>query len=234
MVTNRARTPAGSPGPVRKTDTVALTPSAMTEIVAVLAKHNPSAPKAAIRRAASVFAATLENGVAHAPIRSRSSHARPMNRAAGDLRRPAALDAPVEESQGEGFGEVLSTDQGRRRVIDYATPVRMEDWAGPVAGPAEIERHFGTRRSTLHEWQKRGAVIGLLRGERKHVYPLAQFVDGRPIEGMSRITKIIANPRAAWLWLVTPHPNGDEASPLERLKQGRTDEVAAAAQQDFG
>ncbi|WP_436285933.1 antitoxin Xre/MbcA/ParS-like domain-containing protein [Rhizobium sp. LjRoot258] len=53
-----------------------------------------------------------------------------------------------------------------------------------------METRFGTKRSTLHDWQKRGAVIGLLRGERKHVFPIAQFVDGRPIEGMSEITKI--------------------------------------------
>ena len=100
--------------------------------------------------------------------------------------------------------------------------------------PGKIERDFGTRRSTLHDWQKRGAVIGLLKGERKHVYPLAQFIDGRPIEGMARITKIIANPRAAWLWLIRPHPTGDKTPPLERLKQGRIAEVAAAAERDFG
>jgi hypothetical protein len=103
-----------------------------------------------------------------------------------------------------------------------------------VAGPGKIERDFGTRRSTLHDWQKRGAVIGLLKGERKHVYPLAQFIDGRPIEGMARITKIIANPRAAWLWLIRPHPTGDKTPPLDRLKQGRIAEVAAAAERDFG
>jgi len=146
----------------------------------------------------------------------------------------AAAEAPVEESQGEGFGELLPAEEGRKRVAAYATPVRLEDWAGSVAGPGKIERDFGTRRSTLHDWQKRGAVIGLLKGERKHVYPLAQFIDGRPIEGMARITKIIANPRAAWLWLTRPHPTGDKTPPLERLKQGRIAEVAAAAERDFG
>ena len=77
-------------------------------------------------------------------------------------------------------------------------------------------------------------IIGLLRGERKHVYPLAQFIDGRPIEGMSVVTNIIDNPRAAWLWLTRPHPTGDKTPPLERLKEGRADEVAAAAERDFG
>ena len=75
-----------------------------------------------------------------------------------------------------------------------------------MAGPGEIERDFGTKRSTLHDWQKRGAVIGLLKGERKHVYPLAQFIDGRPIEGMTRITKVVQIRAPLWLWLTSPHP----------------------------
>ncbi len=54
----------------------------------------------------------------------------------------------------------------------------------------------------LHDWQRRGAVIGLLKGERKHVFPLAQFVDGRPVEGMPQVTPIIRNPPVAWQWLI--------------------------------
>jgi hypothetical protein len=155
-------------------------------------------------------------------------------------REPAASDlivldvlAPVEESMGEGFGELLSEKEGRRRLEDYAVPMKIEDWAGPVAGPGEIERDHGIRRSTLHDWQKRGAVIGLLKGERKHVFPLAQFIDSRPIEGMSQVTRIIEDPRVAWLWLIKPHPGTGRRSPLDRLKEGRIDEVVAAAQNDF-
>lgn len=234
MAPDKARKDAGSPTAVgrspRKPEPVAITPSAMNEILAVLAKHNPSATKSAIEQAAQVFAATLEKGAGHHSLSPRAVEA---TRGMDGL-TPVAVEAPVEESEGEGFGDLLSEEEGRRRVIAYAKPVRLEDWAGPVGGPGEIERHFGTRRSTLHEWQKRGAVIGLLKGERKHVYPLAQFIDGRPVEGMTRITRIIANPRAAWLWLTTPHPIGDKSPPLERLKQGRIDEVAAAAEHDFG
>lgn len=144
------------------------------------------------------------------------------------------VPAPVVESQGEGFGELLSEKEGRGRIEAYATPMKIEEWAGPVAGPSEIERRYGTRRSTLHDWQKRGAIIGLLKGERKHVFPLAQLMDGRPIEGMSQITRIIENSRTAWLWLTRPHPETGRQPPLDRLKQGRIDEVVAAAQRDFG
>ena len=80
---------------------------------------------------------------------------------------------------------------------------------------------------------KRGAVIGLLRGERKHVFPLAQFVDGRPIEGMSDVVRVIGNPRAAWQWLIQPKPSIGGA-PLERLKKGHVSQVVDAAERDFG
>lgn len=143
------------------------------------------------------------------------------------------VQMPVEESVGEGFGELLSEREGRRRLEAYAKPTKLEDWAGPVAGPGEIERHYGIRRSTLHDWQKRGAIIGLLKGERKHVFPLAQFIDGRPIEGMAQIRKIIEDPRIAWLWLIRRHPGTGHQPPLARLKDGKIEEVVAAARHDF-
>lgn len=139
---------------------------------------------------------------------------------------------PVEVSKGAGLGELVDTEEGRRRLDAYATPMRLEAWAGPVAGPTEIEKMFGTKRSTLHDWQKRGAVIGLLKGERKHVFPLAQFVDGRPVTGISDVIRIIENPRAAWLWLIQPKPSIG-GKPLDRLKRGHIAQVIEAAERDF-
>ena len=50
----------------------------------------------------------------------------------------------------------------------------------------------------LNEWHRRGAVIGLLRGERKRVYPLAQFVDATgPMRGIGDVAKIAPDERAA-------------------------------------
>lgn len=144
------------------------------------------------------------------------------------------IERPVEKRKGEGVGKLLSQREGRKRIENYITPMRLEDWAGPVAGPGEIERKYGTRRSTLHDWQKRGAVVGLLRGERKHAFPLAQFVDGRPIEGMTQVNRIISNPRVAWLWLVRPHSATGGRPPLEYLKEGRIEDVVAVAEHDFG
>jgi hypothetical protein len=137
--------------------------------------------------------------------------------------------ATVEKSKGSGFGELIDIEEGKRRLAEYATPMRVEEWAGPVAGPVELERDYGIRRSTLHAWQQRGAVIGLLKGERKHVFPLEQFVDGRPVEGISQVVAVVPSPRSGWLWLVQPSPLLGNKRPIDILKQGRIDKVVEAA-----
>lgn len=140
---------------------------------------------------------------------------------------------PAAVSQGEGLGKVLSAKEGRARIVEYATPTKVEDWAGPLAGPTELERDFGIARSTLHTWQKQDAVIGLLVGVRKHAFPTEQFVDGRPVTGLAAIVAAIGDPRAAWLWLREPNPGFADVTPLTRLKAGATDKVVEMARSNF-
>jgi hypothetical protein len=141
--------------------------------------------------------------------------------------------AAAEVSQGAGLGKVLSPEEGRARIAEYATPTKVEDWAGPLAGPTELERDFGVARSTLHTWQKQGAVIGLLVGVRKHAFPTEQFVDGRPLAGLGVVVEAIGDLRAAWLWLREPNPGLAGVTPLERLKAGATDKVVEIARSNF-
>lgn len=141
---------------------------------------------------------------------------------------------PVEVSQGEGLGELLALEEGRRRVHEYATPMALEDWAGATAGPVEIERSLGIPRSTLHAWQGKGLVVGLLNGVRKTVFPLEQFVDGKPVAGIADVLEVIGEPRTTWRWFKEPSPLLNGAAPLVRLKRGRLDEVLRAAQTNFG
>ena len=141
--------------------------------------------------------------------------------------------ADAEIGQGEGLGKVLSPAEGRARIAGYATPTRVEDGAGPLAGPTELERDFGVARSTLHTWQKHGAVIGLLVGVRKHAFPKEQFVDGRPVTGLGAIVEAIGDLRAAWLWLREPNPGFAGVTPLARLKAGAIDKVIEMARSNF-
>ena len=215
-------------------------------ILDVLARHNPGISKTALKGKSRVVAAVTAAAVRLSDEQQRqilaheASLVEAMETVVADLADKGVddlirleLDKPVEVSAGEGLGDLLDEAEGQRRLAEAASPVRLEDWAGPVAGPSEIERAFGTRRSTLHDWHKRGAVIGLLKGERKHVFPLAQFVDGRPVEGMVEVTRVIGNPRAAWQWLTQPKPSIG-GKPLDRLKQGHIAQVVDAAERDFG
>jgi hypothetical protein len=139
----------------------------------------------------------------------------------------------AEVSRGAGQGNVLSVEEGKARIAAYATPTKIEDWAGPLAGPTELERDFGVARSTLHSWQKQGAIIGLLVGVRKHAFPTEQFVDARPLTGLGAIVEAIGDQRTAWLWLREPNPGLAGVTPLARLKAGAVDKVVEVALSNF-
>lgn len=220
--------------------------AAAADILDVLARHNPGISKSLLKGKSKIVAAVTSAAVRLSDEQQRQILVHEIDlveamgtvvadlagRGGGDLIQ-LHIDRPAEVSHGAGLGDVVDLEEGRRRLAAYAAPGRLEDWAGPVAGPSDIEKMFGTKRSTLHDWQKRGAVVGLLKGERKHVFPLAQFVDGRPVEGMVEVTSVIRNTRAAWQWLIQPKPSIGGA-PLDRLKAGHVDEVVAAAERDFG
>ncbi|MBZ9966002.1 hypothetical protein [Mesorhizobium sp. BR1-1-2] len=116
-----------------------------------------------------------------------------------------------------------------RTQSDDLESMLIEDWAGRVAGSTYLEEHLRIARSTLHRWQRRGEVVALRKGGRKHVFPLAQFVDGRPVAGIRDVLSLISNPRLAWLWLTRPSALLDERIPIDLLRQDQVEEVIEAA-----
>lgn len=142
--------------------------------------------------------------------------------------------APAETSLGAGLGAILSKTEGRARLESFATPVTAEGWAGPLVGPTELGREFGIARSTLHTWQKQGAVIGVQVGTRKHAFPIEQFIDGRPVAGLAPVVQAIGDTRTAWRWLREPNPGLSGATPLSRLKVGAVEAVLEVARSNFG
>ncbi|AZO10007.1 MULTISPECIES: antitoxin Xre/MbcA/ParS toxin-binding domain-containing protein [unclassified Mesorhizobium] len=110
------------------------------------------------------------------------------------------------------------------RVSDFQAML-IEDWAGEVAGSTFLEEKFGIPRSTLHRWQRRGEVVALRKGASKHVFPLAQFVDGRPAPGIGEVLAAITNPRLAWFWLTRPSPELDGRIPIDLLRDDMIEDV---------
>ena len=146
-----------------------------------------------------------------------------------------ALGVPeqIERSQGGGLGAIVSPEQGERALAEISVSRKLEDWAGAVAGATELSRAHGIARSSLNRWQHDDDVIGLLKGTRKHVYPVEQFVDGRPARGLREVIHLAGSHRVAWLWLIQPNPVLDGRRPVDMLKQDRVNEVVDAARAYF-
>jgi hypothetical protein len=152
---------------------------------------------------------------------------------AGKTKLALAQPQIVETGKGAGLGAILTQEEGRRALGDYAVAKRLEDWAGPVVGATELNRDYGISRSSLNRWQHAGNVIGLLKGTHKHVYPTEQFVDARPVRGIADVNALISNPRTAWLWLTRGNPTLKGQRPIDLLKNDHIDDVVAAARAYF-
>lgn len=112
---------------------------------------------------------------------------------------------------------------------DALDTMLIEDWAGRVVGSTYLGEKLRIPRSTLHRWQRRNEIVALRKGSRRHVFPLAQFIDGRPAAGICDVLSVISNPRMAWFWLNRPSPDLNGRVPIEMLRQDCVAEVMAAA-----
>jgi uncharacterized protein (DUF2384 family) len=105
----------------------------------------------------------------------------------------------------------------------------VDDWAGPVAGPTVIEQHYGIPRSTLYRWQKRNEAVALNTRTSKPVFPLKQFVDARPADGISSLISVFGDQRIAWKWLMQPNDGFGGRPPLTVLLDGNVELVINSA-----
>jgi len=82
----------------------------------------------------------------------------------------------------------------------------LEDWAGATARQVQVARKLGVSRSTLQAWRTRRLAVGLLNWARKTVFPLEQFVNGKPVAGIADLLAVIGEARVTWMWLKEPSP----------------------------
>lgn len=153
--------------------------------------------------------------------------------------------------------DVLTMDDEARpgvETITGAQPVRVgaEEAAGRMAERTragapetlltsdEMAERVGLKtRQSVHDWLKKGRIVGWRRARRGHIFPAGQLDErGRPLDGLDRVMGLFDDGYAAWVWLTTELPSLDGATPLALLAGGEIDRVAKAAegdrQGDFG
>jgi hypothetical protein len=213
------------------------------EVERVLVRHDDTMDPPTL-----VSASRIAGGVAAAITFLSPTHQRAIGAIQGELAGLASEFVRTLAVEAERRGETGAVDGARenlpsaaaagikrpvspgpRNPADDLESMLIEDWAGRVAGSTYLEENFRIPRSTLHRWQKRNEVVALRKGGRKHVFPLAQFIDGRPAPGISEVLSLIVNPRMAWLWLVRPSTELDGRIPIEMLRQDLVDAVVLAA-----
>ena len=125
-------------------------------------------------------------------------------------------------------------------------PVDAEDAAGRLAArtnegapealltPDELAVRVGLKtRQSVHDWLKKGRIVGWRGAKRGYVFPAGQFDErGRPLEGLDRVVGLFGDGYAAWTWLTTELASLDGATPLRLLARGEIDRVAKAAEGD--
>ena len=88
-------------------------------------------------------------------------------------------------------------------------------------------------RQSVHDWLKKGRIVGWQGAKRGYVFPAGQLDErGCPLRGVDRIVPYFEDGYAAWVWLTTPRPALDGATPIALLRRGQVDRVAAAAEGD--
>ncbi|MCY4440102.1 MAG: hypothetical protein OXE53_07830 [Deltaproteobacteria bacterium] len=88
-------------------------------------------------------------------------------------------------------------------------------------------------RQSVHDWRRKGRIVGWQGVKRGYVFPAGQFDrHGRLLDGLDRIVPHFSDGYSAWIWLTTRRPSLGGATPIALLGQGERDRVAAAAKGD--
>ena len=137
------------------------------------------------------------------------------------------LDKPEIELVGGEPSLLIDEAEAERRLAARVRPGKREKLltSDELAKLAELKS-----RQTVHNWLRKGRIIGWQSAKRGYVFPAGQFDSrGRPLEGLGRVAPHFDDSYSAWLWLTTPSPALGGATPLSRLHKGQIDEVEAAA-----
>ena len=98
----------------------------------------------------------------------------------------------------------------------------------------ELAERVGLKtRQSVHDWLKKGRIVGWRGARRGHVFPAGQLDErGQPFEGLDRVAGLFGDGYTVWVWLTTELSSLDGAKPLTLLAGGEIDRVVKAAEGD--
>ena len=149
---------------------------------------------------------------------------------AGVLATEYAAHPEVESITGDK-PHVVTADQAAKQLAGHTREGEFE----ALLTSDELAARVGLKtRQSVHDWLKKGRIIGWRGAKRGYVFPTAQFDDrDRPIEGMERVVELFDDAYAAWIWLKAPRPSLDGAIPLRLMAKGEVDAVVDAIHGDL-
>ena len=134
--------------------------------------------------------------------------------------------------------ETIGGDEARRadteEVARRLGARTREDVPEALLTSDELAARVGLKtRQSVHDWLKKGRIVGWRGARRGHVFPAGQLDErGRPFGGLDRVARLFNDGYAAWIWLTTELSSLDGATPLALLAGGEIDRVAKAAEGD--
>ncbi|HSR72231.1 MAG TPA: hypothetical protein VLL72_07600, partial [Kiloniellales bacterium] len=152
----------------------------------------------------------------------------------------AANALSKREFAGEFDGEVevvrgteprrVSPAEADRRIAARSRTGRKE----ALLTSDEMAGRLGLKsRQSVHDWLKKGRLVGWQSAKRGYVFPAGQLdARGQPLEGLDRVLALFEDGYTAWIWLTTPRPGLEGATPLALLRRGEVERAAAAAAGD--
>ena len=157
------------------------------------------------------------------------------------VRSALAAAADVLSTDDAGRTDTVGTIAGAEpEIADAAQAQRQlsartrEGTRETLLSSDELAARAGLKtRQSVHDWLKKGKIVGWRGAKRGYVFPAEQFdARGRPLAGLASVVGQFGDGYAAWVWLTTPRPSLDGARPLTLLAGGEIDRVANAAEGD--
>jgi hypothetical protein len=142
--------------------------------------------------------------------------------------------ASSAEAEIEWLGDVepqkVDAGESDTQMSNRSRPGRMEE----LLTSEELAARVGLKtRQSVHDWRRKGRIVGWQGAKRGYVFPASQFHQGgKPLDGLDRIVPHFSDGYTAWIWLNTPRPSLGGAKPIVLLGKGEGDRVVAAAEGD--